>query len=455
MGKTNNPTITVEVAPQTPAPPATTTPKPAAPVEQVTVPMRPAAVAAANLATTITAIGLASGTAGAAALAATALTGAALVRRGQVNRHNRTVGRTTRTGGGLGRMGLGGARRGLGSLGLGGLGRRTGAGKPTGSGHGSRGHGSGHRRNPLGGLTSALRKRTGRGGHTSGTGGHGAGHSGRGRSHGRGWLPGSLTGRGRGGHGTGHTGRTSRGILGRAGQRLARTPLGRAARRTAPIWRGLGKTGKALGIAGLGFLGFFGWVLEKAWKIARWVARKIRKKLKGVEGAEHLDQQEPQKEHVGDKVNRPKDPTSTKPGTQTREPGRTPVMAKGQGPAGGRSPLDHEGNSQLYAIARAFHAQVSEIKPRGNLEIRDEAIDLAAVLALIAESLELRVAANRKESLHADYHSILTSISAALYAVANSALGTGEMFDALHPERVGDLLYGQNPAGWDAANNGR
>ena len=130
-------------------------------------------------------------------------------------------------------------------------------------------------------------------------------------------------------------------------------------------------------------------------------------------------------------------------------------MAKGQGPAGARSPLDHQGNSQLYAIARAFHAQVSDIKPRGNLEIRDEAIDLAAVLALIAESLELRVAANRKESLHPDYHSILTSISAALYAVANSALGTGEMFDALHPERVGDLLYGQNPAGWDAANNGR
>lgn len=428
MAKTKNPTITVELSPTTeePTPATTTTSKP---VEQMTIPVRPALVTVANLLTTTTAVAAASGPAGLAIAAGAAVTGAALARHHHNERRTRQQRETTRQ---MRRLaGLGRGSGGLGGLGLGGFGKgtRAGHGKPGGLGtHSGRKH-----RNPLGGLGSALKRATSprHGGHPTRNGGP---HSATGRRHHPSHVGGS---------------RTPHGPLSRLRRHPTVQAAHRAIRRTAPVARAIGKA-TLLGLGGLG------WLLHHLYKAMRRLVWVIRRLLKP-----HENEPEPQTDsppHVGDTVDEPEDTSGTS-GTDDQQkptnrpaapqPGRIPAMSG----TSGLNPNSHQGTSPMFMIIKAACDQIASIQHKGNLTTRAEAYDMPACIALIGQVIGLRADAYRKESLDHTFVDLYVKAEAAMYAVANQLLPLGSYFDALHPERVRDLMGGTNPAAWDTTNN--
>lgn len=125
-------------------------------------------------------------------------------------------------------------------------------------------------------------------------------------------------------------------------------------------------------------------------------------------------------------------------------------MASGNG-AGQR----RQGSSVLWHAAARFAAAAAEYRTKGNLEVRDEAYELPDTLAQIASGLQARAEANARESLDPALQAMYARIADSVMAAAQAARDLGPAFDAMHPERVRDLLQGSNPAGWDSVNNGR
>jgi hypothetical protein len=433
VGTSKNPTIRVELA----SPTATDTPESPTtkhhapqPQEQVVIPVRPAAVTVANVLTTASAAAAVSGPVGWAILGGAGVATAAVVqhqrtRRRQRDHHERTT-QTRR----LGRLGRDSGA--LGGLGLGGFGRgfrkstRAGHGRPAGNGH----------RDPLGSLTGALRRATSPKHH--GGSGHGPNHR-------------TARPRGRGHHPHIGGSRTPHGPLGRLGHRIANTPLGRAARRAAPAIRATGKIAKAVGITTLGILGGLGTLLTQLWHFLRWLVWKIRKLLKP--GENDPEQTSDDAQHVRDTVDDPGPSDDTQQRTSTNrpnpQPGRTPNMSGTQG----TNPMNHQGTSPLWMIIKAACDQIAGIQHKGNMTTRAEAYDMAAAIALIGQVIGLRANSYRRESLDPTFVDLYVKAEAAMYAVANQLLPLGTYFDALHPERVRDLLSGNNPQAWDTTQN--
>lgn len=429
MANTKNPTITVELASPTneePTPPATTHSKV---VEQITIPVRPALVAAANVVATTTAAAATSGPAALAIAAGTVLTGAALTRSHQNERRRRNQEQTARQIRRLAGLSRGGGH-GLSGLGLGGFGKtkQVGRGKPRRlTGTGFRKH-----RTALGGLGAALRRVTSPQRRARTGAPHGISTIRRGTrpQHHPLRLGGS---------------RTPHGPLSRLRGHPAVQTAHRAIRRTVPVARTLGKA-TLMGIGGLG------WLLQHLYKALCWLSWKLRRLLKP-----HENDPKPKKRnirHVGDSVNDP-DRGSENGAQKTADqpavpkPERTPAMSG----TSGLNPSDHQGTSPFFAVVKTACDELAGLQYKGNMAIRAEAYDLPACLAMLADAIGYRADAYRKESLDPDFVLLYAKAQEALHAVAQQMMPLGSYFDALHPERVRDLLNGNNPAAWDTTNN--
>lgn len=426
MAKNNNPTITVELAPPTtqqdpPTPPPAAT-KPVA--EQVTIPVRPALTTMANLATTATAAAISTGPIGGAIIiTGAAITGAALAR----NHHNRRRKHATNRAAGKGLpKGLGKG----GSTGLGGFGRV----RPGTMGGGGKPLRSTSSRSPFGRATNAIRRAIANGARRPNTTG------GRRTSN-------------VGGSRTPHGPRTARGMMGRLNRKLANTPIGQIARRvassSAPSIRAARTAARVAGAGTLGLLGGLGWLLNRMWKISARVAWVTRHLLKP--GEDPKDQEGSDVKHVADTVDDPQREDGGQTPSRPTTKGRGPAMAGDQ--TSGTSPASHQGTSPLFMIMKNACDQATGIQHRGNLTTRAEAYDLAAIIAMFGQVLGQRAGVYRKESLDETFVDLYVKAEAAMYAVAQQVLPLGTYFDALHPERVRDLISGSNPAAWDTTNN--
>lgn len=129
------------------------------------------------------------------------------------------------------------------------------------------------------------------------------------------------------------------------------------------------------------------------------------------------------------------------------------VMARGNGAptaSGGQA-----GGSTVWHAAKAFWDACSTYKPRGNLEVRAEAWELASSIALLADGIHVRAQANNKENLDPALSQLYATIATNMQSIAQAAKSLGPGFDAMHDQLVKNLLVGNNPAGWDSSNNGR
>lgn len=411
MTKTNNPTITVELTPTTkdqePQPKTTASNKPS--VELLTIPVRPALATAANLAATTTAIAATTGTAGLALLAGTAVTGAALARHHHTStrqqrqqiKHLRRLSKAA---------GLGGRRRGLGGLGHGSPRRKPGHNGGIGNHHG--------RKSPLGSLLRSLRS---------------APHHGHRSPHGATRRHPSGIGGSRTPHGS---------PLTRLRKTLARHPLVRAARSAAPTLRYAGKALKRTTQATLITLGALGWLIHHAYKALRQCALWLRKTLKPGEETTPQDDEPDDGPHVKDVVD---DPDQQSPRSVPAD--RRPAMTNAPVPA------DAQGISPMYTIMHQACGQIAEIKHKGNMTTRQEAMEMHMIIGLLAKAIGYRCDEYRKQSLQPEFVKMYQMAQESLDAVAAITRPFGEHFDALHPERVRDLTQGTNPEGWDTHNN--
>jgi hypothetical protein len=418
MAKSKNPTIEIQLAPPAteepaqPSPPANYT---QSPVEQVTIPVRPAVVTIMNLAATATTLAATSGPAAIAVLAGAGITGAAMARHHHNQRDKQEQRNRMRQLRRMRKM-AGGPGLGLGGFGKGGSKPSRTAGIGSGTGH----HGAGKKSpigSPLGALARALK---------------GSSHR-PGRRHG-GHVGGSRTPLGR------------LGRIGRLGRRLANTPLGRATRKAAPAVRAAGRVARVAGVGTLGFLGGLGWLITRTYRFLCWLTWKIRNLLK----IDEVPTKEIKADDVLDTVN---DPTRTTDQDEPSIPKRSERTAMAGDQTQGTNPASHQGTSPMWEIMKNACDQIAGIQHKGNMTTRSEAYDLAAIVAMVGQTVGMRAASYRNESLDSTFIDLYVKAEEALYAVAQQLLPLGEFFDALHPERVRDLLGGNNPSGWDTTTN--
>lgn len=108
----------------------------------------------------------------------------------------------------------------------------------------------------------------------------------------------------------------------------------------------------------------------------------------------------------------------------------------------------------LFQAARRFHETAANTLPKGNLELRNEAYELPAALAQIADGIRIRVNVCTQSAIHPDYSTALQQIAAVIDTAANAARQLGPAFDDLHQDLVRRLLApAPGEEKWDVANN--
>jgi hypothetical protein len=470
MPATETTTTTPTAAtPTTPTSPAVTTPTtattsstPTTPnPEHLIIPMRPATVALTNMLTSIGGIGVMSGTAGIMALAAMGITGAAIAQRSRSKRASRTT--TRRSTGTSARDALGGFGRGArrAASGLGRSGRPTVGGLGRGARKAAGGIGRGGRPT-AGGLGRGARKAAG-----------GIGRGGRPTAGGR-HTPSAAMGRlrraldkpfgGQSNGGTKTTGSkpgnrsnpTTRSGTRNGGGICAGINSGKGTTRSRrwkptiritirPAYSGLRMAGKCI----TGILGFAGWLMETVMKAITALARYLKKLCQQTQTMQALGTSNRRAIRTGSKIRSITTSTRPAPLTGTGKPTMGKSTKGGHGPGS----MAFTGRSDLFALTQKYYADVLAIQPRGNMEVRDEAYDLAAVITMFAAAVQARGEHNTRRSINPDYNQVYARTSGALLDLAATIKSLGPLFDAFHPERVADLLVGQDPAGWDTTNN--
>jgi hypothetical protein len=146
---------------------------------------------------------------------------------------------------------------------------------------------------------------------------------------------------------------------------------------------------------------------------------------------------------------RPSAPPEIKPRPAGQQRKDQPVATGNGAPRKGQQ----QGASLMWQAANKFHDTCAAYKPRGMLEVRAEAWEMAATLTELANGMYARAQANTRESLDPSLSTLYARLADQVSAAAAAAQTLGPGFDAMHRQLVENLLKSPNPAGWDSSNN--
>lgn len=394
---------------------------PEKPADQLTVPVKPAALTVLNLATTAAATAATSGTVGLALLAGLGIAGVSVSEhhRTRTNKKlGRTSGRRKLFGGRTGiSRGMFGGRTNKRTNGRGLFGGRTASGR-TGTGRGLFGGRTSGRR-LFGGRTNRRRLF---GGRTSGRTGTGRGLFG-GRTANRGLFGGRTSGR-TNGRGLSARAANVRGMFSRAAN--GRNLFGRTHK--------LAKRTRQGTLAALRILGL---AISQAIASTAWALSALRKLAKPDEQTADEQTDEQTADDVADTVREPNQPSSP-------EPKGAKIM----------SLPDVSQQSPLFMIMKKGCDEAMGIGPhKGAMATRAEAYDLPVVLRMVAEVVTVRANHYRRDSIQPEFVTMLTQAASALFEVADYLGKLGPAFDDLHHELLSNLFDSPNPETWDTHNN--
>lgn len=386
----------------------------------LTVPAKPAAVTAANVATLAGTAAAAAGPVGWAVTATAAAAGGAylvarrVVRRGRQRRRNGPFGPAP-TGASLGRFGGAPAGR-----------LKSGLGRRIGSTIG--GSGAARAADRRGALSAGLAR------HLRGNGGRGSkgGVASPGSRRASSRIPGTLS---RLGRRVGAVGRAA-GKLGTKGAQSAGN--GRTKKQRTPVTSGTSGAGSGL------------------WRYAR---RLVRRRVLGKPGPEQVRKAPPKSgpqppRKTGASIRRSPQPTA---GPESRSRGPVPkpkphhVSTTGGTMSGNSTP---QPTSVFWHAARQLHAAAAKFKPRGMIEVRTECYELPQALAEISGALRKRAEECTKQPLDPKLAAAIMQIAACVDTAAHSSRTLGDAFDGLHPTEVRRILRPRaNEGAWDTTNN--
>lgn len=426
--------MTTDVTAPAPAKP-TAPPKPASaskskaaqpdPRTTLTVPAKPAAVTAANVAAIGGTAAAAAGPVGWAVAAAVAAAGGGFYVARRVVRRSRAETARTATviggGSGLGRLGGGSAGRSRGT-GVGGLGRGARAG--TSAPGSSAGRAVAGRRWPSLGRSRG-QARTSRGGGTTG-------------------------GRDAGGR---------RGALGQIGRGLGAVGRGaagpaRAAWKAAKTRRANTKAARAAGTKGPGMVARARRLMHRN-VLGKPATAKPDAGKRTTAGADGAAKRPPRR--TGTTIRRAPDPTVGADQTQRgpvpkpdrRSTERKPTMSGNGNTNGGPQPSSH-----FWRSAQQLHGAAAKFEPRGMIEVRNECFELPHALGEIAAALRVRAQAVTKQPLQPALAAAIMQIAACVDTAAQASRQLGPAFDNLHPTEVARILKPRpNEQAWDVSNN--